>query len=78
VDELGARLFVGPNSADVIMTTWHDDYTLDEAIEYLINSTYPTDGFAAGSDYWIAICVNNSSWAATIRQQFEEANRRAQ
>ena len=75
-DDLGARLFVGPNSHDVMMTTWHDDDTLDEAVEYLTNSTYPTDGFAEGSEYWIAICVNNSEWAATIRQLFGEANRR--
>jgi hypothetical protein len=76
-DELGARLFVGPNSSDVIMTTWHDDDTLDEAIEYMVNSSYPTDGFAADSDYWIAICVNDVEWAATIRQRLRQANRRA-
>jgi hypothetical protein len=75
-DELGARLFVGPNSHDVIMTTWHPNDTLDDAVEYLINSACPTDGFTADSDFWIAICVNNSEWAATIRRLFGEANRR--
>jgi len=77
-DDLGARLFVGPNSHDVIMTTWHPNDTLDEAVEYLINSAsaWPTDGFTADSDLWIAICINNSEWAATIRRLFGEANRR--
>jgi hypothetical protein len=75
-DDLGARRFAGPDAHDVIMTTSHCDDTLDEAVEYLINSTYPTQGFAEGSDYWIAICINNPEWAATIRQQFAEANRR--
>jgi len=75
-DELGARLFVGPSTRDVIMTTWHSHDTLDEAVEYLIYSACPTDGFTADSDFWVAICVNNSEWAATTRQRFGEANRR--
>jgi hypothetical protein len=77
-DELGERVFVGPNPEDTIMTTWHPDDTLEEAVEYFINWAHPTHGFAEGSDCWMAICVNNKEWAATIRQKFEEANRHAQ
>jgi hypothetical protein len=72
-DDLGERQFVGPNPTDVIMTTWHKDDTLDEASNYFINFASPTDGFQADSDSWIALCVNNPEWAASIRQKIKAA-----
>jgi hypothetical protein len=53
------------------MTTWHEKDTLDEALDFFLTGACPTDGFAAGSDYWVAMCVNNPTWVATVRQRLE-------
>jgi len=74
-DDLGKRLFVGPNANDAVMTTWHADDTLAEALDYFAILACPTDGFTVGSDYWIAMCVHNPEWATTIRRQLEYNNR---
>jgi hypothetical protein len=75
-DDLGERQFLGPNQDDVIMTTWHKDDILEEAIDYFINFAFPTDGFQADSDSWIALCVNNPEWATSIRRKIEAAQSR--
>jgi hypothetical protein len=74
LDDLGERLFVGPTSNDVVMTTWHAEDTLDEALDYFLISACPTDGFAVGSNYWVAMCVNNPGWAAIVRQRLERVD----
>ena len=68
-DDLGERQFAGANSGDTIMTTWHENDTLEEAVEFFFNFAFPTDGFEAGSDYWLAFCINNPEWAASIRRK---------
>lgn len=73
-DDLGKRLFKGPNTQDTVMTTWHARDTLDDALDFFLNFACPTDGFAADSDYWLAICINNSDWATAIRRQLESLN----
>lgn len=68
-DDLGERQFVGPNPHDQIMTTWHENDTLEEAVDFFFNFAFPTDGFEADSDSWIALCINNSEWAVSIRRK---------
>lgn len=70
-DQIGDRLFTGPNEGDTIMTTWHEDETLDQAYDFFTTSGIPTAGFEADSDYWLAVCVDSPEWAATIRRQLE-------
>ena len=45
-DDLGERRFVGPRVGDVVMTTWHDCDTLEEALEFFATCAVPTDGLA--------------------------------
>jgi hypothetical protein len=70
-DGIGEQLFVRPNKGDVIMTTWHDDETLEDALDYFINSARPTDGFEPHSEYWVAICLTNHVWRADIQRRLE-------
>ena len=72
-DEIGARLFAGADAGDTIMTTWHKADTLEEALDFFINLAEPTSGLDRNSDYWVAVCVNNSEWAAEIRRRLEAA-----
>jgi len=76
-DEIGAHLFAGADAGDTIMTTWHEADTLDEALDFFINLAEPTSGLDRNSDYWVAVCVNNSEWAAEIRRRLEAAHFRA-
>jgi hypothetical protein len=64
-DDLGERRFVGPTPNDVVMTTWHKDESLEEALDFFSISAVPTDGFAANSNFRLAICVGNPEWART-------------
>ena len=73
-DDLGKRLFIGPNRQATVMTTWHGRDTLDEALDFFLNSACPTDGFAVDSDYWLGICINKSAWATVIRRKIESLN----
>ncbi|MGB9463522.1 MAG: hypothetical protein WBR10_00280 [Candidatus Acidiferrum sp.] len=72
-DDLGERQFAGPNRNDTIMTTWHEKDTLEEATDFFMNFAFPTDGFEADSNSWIALCVNNPEWATSIRRKMEAA-----
>jgi len=65
-DDIGERRFAGPTSTDVVMTTWHKDETLEEALGFFSISAIPTEGFAANSDFRLAICVGNPEWARTV------------
>jgi len=64
-DDLGERRFVGPTADDAVMTTWHEDKTLEEALDFFTTFAVPTDGFAANSSFRLVICVGNPDWAET-------------
>jgi hypothetical protein len=71
-DDATQRLFAGPNDSDTVMTTWHEDESLNEAIEYFLELAYPTDGFAGGSDYWLAMSLGNAEWTRNLEAQLKE------
>lgn len=73
-DDLGQRLFAGPSPHDTVMTTWHDKETLEEAVDFFANATFPTEGFQPDSNYWVAICLQNNEWEAIIREQLQLAD----
>lgn len=63
-DDVGARRFAGPNLDDVVMTTWHDDEGLEDALTFFATTAFPTDGFLEDSSYRLVVCVGNSEWAS--------------
>jgi hypothetical protein len=73
-DAIGERLYVGKHPSDVIMTTSHDDEPLEEALYFFTNCTCPTAGFETNSNFWVAVCVDNSEWAATIERHLRDAD----
>ncbi|HEY5029677.1 MAG TPA: hypothetical protein VIK39_14800 [Candidatus Angelobacter sp.] len=72
-DDLGDRRFAAPTAKDVVMTTWHDDETLEEALEFFATSAVPTDGYAANSGYRLVMCVGNPEWAMVARRFLKAA-----
>jgi hypothetical protein len=73
-DEIGDRIFVGKNESDTIMTTWHDDEPLDEALDFFASLTCPTAGFEQNSNFWVAVSLTNAEWAREIQRRLDEAN----
>jgi hypothetical protein len=72
-DDLGARRFVSPDGSAFVMTTWHANDSLDEALDFFARFAHPPGGFESGSDYWLAISVGNSEWVALIRRILSRA-----
>lgn len=62
-----------PTRNDVVMTTSHENETLQEAIEFFATCAVPTEGYAEGSGYRVVICVNHSDWAETARNYLKSA-----
>ena len=72
-DDIGEQKFAGPNTSDVVITTWHAKDSLEDAIDFFATSAVPTDGFAADSDFRLVICVANQQWAAQANQYLQSA-----
>lgn len=72
-DGLSECTFSGPTAGDVIMTTWHENESLEEALDFFATCAVPTDGFASRSDFRLVICVGNSDWATTAKHFLESA-----
>lgn len=55
------------NVDPVIMTTWHSQDTLDEALWFFVYSAYPDDGYPCENG--LAISLGNSDWDEQIRKR---------
>jgi hypothetical protein len=71
-DEIGERRFIPASKDDFVVTAWHENDTLEEALDFLATCAYPTDGFAPGSAFRLVMCVGNTDWAR-ISHGFLEA-----
>ncbi|MEL7185354.1 MAG: hypothetical protein AAFN50_02820 [Pseudomonadota bacterium] len=47
----------------VLMTTWHDDEPLSEALWFFINTAFPHELYESECRGSIAIVIDNQSWA---------------
>lgn len=55
------------NNDSVIMTTWHRDESLDDAIWYFLNTMFAMAAFEDGFRSSLAIAIGSASWASSIR-----------
>ena len=53
-----------------IMTSWHDEQTLQDAAWYTLHAAFPDDRFFDECKAVVATCVGNSAWADQIRAAF--------
>ena len=58
-----------PNETDerVIVTTWHENEPLSEAVCYFDLCAYPSADFERDCIDWVAIAVGNKRWAKEMR-----------
>jgi hypothetical protein len=69
--ESGSQRLARPTTDDTVMTTWHEDETLEDALEFFVRSALPTPGYEAESNFWVVVAVANSNWTRVIREQLE-------
>ncbi len=53
----------------VIMTTWHNNESLNEALWFFISSTWPDDAYSENCKSNLAIVVGNSNWEIQVREK---------
>jgi hypothetical protein len=56
-----------PRFSDGVMTTWHDNEDLDDALFFFLLCTYPDDEFSETCCSALVISVGNSDWADLAR-----------
>ena len=57
-----------PYADAVIMTTWHSDVPIEEALWYFLNCTWPDARFEDSIKAALAITVGSDEWAAAARR----------
>jgi hypothetical protein len=66
-DEVLNESVLEPTEDNVVMTTWHDDESLEEALWYFMNSAFATKAYATTCRDWVIAVVGNQGWEDTIR-----------
>jgi hypothetical protein len=62
-----------PDESDdtVVLTTWHGDETLDEALWYFVGCAAAAPGFVDTCASWVAASINHPGWAEHMRGRVE-------
>ena len=56
-----------------VMTTWHADEDLDDALWFLLAVSYPDDSFFETCGSALVITVGSSTWAAHVREALSDS-----
>jgi hypothetical protein len=59
---------------DVIMTTWHADEPLEDALWFFARTAFVTGKFAKTCKDWIIAPISNPGWEHLIRSKFAQIN----
>jgi len=57
---------------DVIMTTWHEDESLEEAIWFAINTAFPTPKYEVTTRIVAVLTIANASWSLRAEEYLRE------
>jgi hypothetical protein len=58
----------------VIMTTWHSNDSLDEALWFFVYNAFPDDGYFDSTRSALAISVGNLEWDKQIRRRLADVH----
>lgn len=50
----------------IIMTTWHDDESLEEALWFALNSAIPASAYSESCGAVVAVSIGNEQWETRI------------
>jgi hypothetical protein len=69
-DEMASDRVEYDMNKPVLMTTWHSNETLDEAVWFVLHSSIVDDLLEKDCKTTLAISIGNPTWAHTIRKVF--------
>jgi hypothetical protein len=63
---------LGLNNDDaVIMTTWHDDESLEDAVWFAANAAFPDHAYVEAAGVLVALSIGSKGWDSQIRDYLE-------
>jgi hypothetical protein len=68
-----ADLYVNDVSSDerIVMTTWHDDESLEEALWFAMTAAWPAQAYEATTNAVVALAVNSPEWSERITKYLD-------
>ena len=54
-------------SDDVVMTTWHKDESLKDALHFFVHSAFATEAYASECRDWVIATIGNPEWESEVR-----------
>jgi hypothetical protein len=75
IDEIAAHDHAAFDIPDdsCIMTTWHEDETLEQALWFFLVCTGPAQPYDESTQAALAISIGSSAWAETIRSALSDS-----
>ena len=73
IDEVLVDRNPGETDEDVIMTTWHDDETLEEALWFAVNSAFAVGNYEQTCMTLVTVTVANQDWGSQIAKTLSES-----
>jgi hypothetical protein len=67
--ELAELEFDPQGARGVIMTTWHDDEPLSEAIWFFVSAAFPDESYEKTCLEWIVVGVGTDQWNESVRTE---------
>jgi hypothetical protein len=72
-DEVIVESGLGEDDDTVVMTTWHDDEPLAEAVWFVLRTAWPADGYEDGCDATLGLSIGSPASAAEMRSAFSDS-----
>jgi hypothetical protein len=69
--DTAALPFQAASDDDVIMTTWHDDESLEEAVWFAVHNAWPTPAYERDTRAVVAVAVGAPQWASRINDYLQ-------
>jgi hypothetical protein len=73
IDEVLVDRNPGETDEDVIMTTWHDDETLEEALWFAVNNAFAVGNYEQTCMTLVTVTVANQDWGSRIAKKLSES-----
>lgn len=73
-DDVATMLEIDENRSLSMMTTWHDEDSLDEVLWFVLHSGRSDDRYADTCRSVLAVSVANDDWEAQIRRRLFDLN----
>lgn len=73
VDECRLGIYLDTGHSFPVMTTWHNDEALEDALDFFAYCAKPDDSLLEDSDFRLVISVGSQDWATKAREFLEAA-----